>query len=277
MNWFTTYDLLNREGPFTHCVDYILWYVLALALVGVGIFFLVKYKSQKATKIVLIVLWAVTVALDLTKLIVNICTGFSLKWDVPLYICSLFMYVMPFAIWGKGKVKDAACTYICTIGIMGAILNYIFASVTNNYSLFSFFGFHTTLYHTILWAAPLIMLATGYCKLKFKDFGWAFLGFVIITIPVVIFDFITKTDYMYFAEGGVPVVEDIAAKLSYATPLLMYVLYAIAMIIMQSIVIGIAKLVEIIVKAIKGKAKNVDASSDTTNTEKTLEEAKKEK
>ena len=46
-NWFETHDLLNREGPFTYSVDYIVWYIVALLIIGLGIFFLNKYKTEK--------------------------------------------------------------------------------------------------------------------------------------------------------------------------------------------------------------------------------------
>lgn len=271
-NWFETHDLLNREGPFTYCVDYIVWYVVALLLVGVGIFFLNKYKTEKRVKIVLIVLWAVALIVDLAKLIKNIYYGFSISSDIPFYICSLYLYLMPVAIWGKGIWKRMACTFICTLGLFGAIMNYVIPSVVVNNSLFSFSGFHTTLYHTILWTTPLVMLCTGYFKLKFKDYGWSLLAFVVITLPIVIFNFIAKTDYMYFREGGIDLVKNVASTMGYAFPLLAYAVYALAMILMQLLIMGITKLVEIIKgKIFKNSFKNGDGKEDSSiNDEKIL-------
>lgn len=265
-NWFETHDLLNREGPFTFSVDYIVWYIVALLIIGLGIFFLNKYKTEKRINIVLIVLWAVALALDLAKLIKNIYYGFSISGDIPFYICSLYLYLMPVAIWGKGIWKRMACTFICTLGLFGAIMNYVIPSVVVNNSLFSFSGFHTTLYHTILWTTPLVMLCTGYFKLRFKDFGWSFLAFVVITLPVVIFNYIAETDYMYFREGGIDLVKNLATTMSYAFPLLMYAAYAVAMILMQLIIMGITKLVEIIkLKLVKNSVKNESKAEVSSN------------
>ena len=265
-NWFETHDLLNREGPFTFSVDYIVWYIVALLIIGLGIFFLNKYKTEKRINIVLIVLWAVALALDLAKLIKNIYYGFSISGDIPFYICSLYLYLMPVAIWGKGIWKRMACTFICTLGLFGAIMNYVIPSVVVNNSLFSFSGFHTTLYHTILWTTPLVMLCTGYFKLRFKDFGWSFLAFVVITLPVVIFNYIAETDYMYFREGGIDLVKNLATTMSYAFPLLMYAAYAVAMILMQLIIMGITKLVEIIkLKLVKNSVKNENKAEVSSN------------
>ena len=268
MNWFTTNDLLKRDGPFTLAADYIVWYVVVAILVCVGIYFLNKYKTEKRIKIVLIVLWAITVVADFVKLIVNIYDGgFNIHSDLPLYICSLFMYIMPVAIWGKGIFKTIGMTYICTLGLFGAIANYAVPSVTESYSIFSFYGFHTTLFHTVLFVTPLVILCTGYFKfaLNFKEFGWQILSFIVVTVPVIIFNYITDSNYMYFNDGLF--IEDFAAKVSYAWPLFLYIIYAAIIMLMQIIIMGITKLVEIIGPKIKtgfSKSKQTADSADTT-------------
>ena len=268
MNWFTTKDLFNRSGPFTVCADYIVWYILAAIVSVAGIYFLCKRKNERATKIVLMVLWAVTVALDVTKLIVNICGGFNIRSGLPLYICSLFMYVMPFAIWGRGVFKRIGCAIVCSLGLFGAIGNYVVPSVIVSYSLFSFFGFHTTLFHTILVAAPLIMLCTGYYRFKFKDYGWTYLGFFVLTIPALIFNFIAKTDYMYLFEGNyLPLLDGVAAKVGYGWPPIMYAVYAAIIILMQLLVMGITKLVEIIAAKTSGKSLPPEFAEDADSAE----------
>lgn len=268
MNWFTTHDLLKRSGPFTYSADYIVWYIAVAILVCLGIYFLNKYKTEKRIKIVLIVLWATAAVIDIVKLIVNICTDFNVHSDLPLYVCSLFLYIMPVAIWGKGIFKTMAATYICTIGAFGAIGNYIVPSVIINYSIFSFYGFHTTLYHTILLVTALVMLCTGYFKFKFKDFGWRILGFIVITLLVIPFDYITDSNYMYFNTGIF--IEDFAEKVGYAWPLILYVAYAAIMMFMQLFDMGMIKLVEITVSAIKkrlNKSKQEIANNTDTSTE----------
>lgn len=263
MNWFTTHDLLKRSEPFTYSTDYIVWYFAVAILFCVGIYFLNKYKTENRVKFVLIVLWATAVVIDLVKLIVNICTDFSIHGDLPLYVCSLFLYIMPFAIWGKGIFKTIGAAYICTIGVFGAIGNYIVPSVIIHYSLFSFYGFHTTLYHTLLLVTPLVMLCTGYFKFRFKDFGWQMLAFIVITLPVIPFNYITDSNYMYFNTGIF--IEDFAAKASYAWPLILYVAYAAIMMVMQLIDIGLIKLVEITIPAIKKRLNKNQKSADNAD------------
>ena len=255
MKFFTISDMLGRSGPFNNCIDYIIWYI-ALAFLTIGaIFILRKKNSPKAIKLSLIIFWVIAVVADIIKIIVSITTdSFVLTGSLPLYICSIFMYAMPFAIWGKGKIKDIACTYVCTIGLFGAIMNYIVPSVTLNYSLFSFWGLHTTIYHSMLLIVPFVMLCTGYHKIKIKDFGWAFLGFVILTISVVAIDYIIKADYMYFRteEGtSLGIVMNIASATGIFWPILMYLGYAIVQIVMTGVIIGITALTNLITKSLK--------------------------
>ena len=275
MNWFTTNDLLGRDGPFTLAVDYFIWYAVVAVLVCLGIYFLNKYKTEKRVKIVLIVLWAIAVALDVVKLIVNIATGLNIHSDLPLYVCSLFLYVMPFAIWGKGKVKMMALAYICTIGLFGAIGNYVVPSVVVSYSLLSFHGFHTSLYHTILWATPLVILCTGSFKFKFKDFGWQFLGFVVITVLVIPFNYITDSNYMYFSTGVFGFEEPFIEMVSYAWPIFLYIAYAAIMMVMELLAMGITKLVEIIAQKVKKDSKETIQATAGVSAEAKQNESQK--
>ena len=268
MNFFETADILGRSGPFNKAIDYTIWYLVFAVLTIAVIWLLRKKNSPKAVKISLIVFWAIAVVADIIKIIVSVAAGgFGWGGSLPLYICSIFMYAMPFAIWGKGKIKDMASTFVCTIGLFGVFMNYVIPSVTINHSLFSFWGLHTTIYHSMLIIAPLVMLFTGYHKIKFKDLGWAFLGFVVLTIAVVFVNHIVDGDYMYFRNASgtsLGIVMNIASATGYFLwPILMYFGYAVVQLVMTGIIIGITALVNIIKKAVC-KNKSI-AESTATN------------
>ena len=77
------------------------------------------------------------------------------------------MYALPFALWGKGKVKDAACGYICTLGFVGGTVNFVYpATILSNYSCLSFAGFHTMFYHGTMVLCALYMIISGYHSFK---------------------------------------------------------------------------------------------------------------
>lgn len=126
-----------------------------------------KKKSEKTLRVTYTVLWALVAVLEIVKITWETVTGatVSFEWGgiLPLYPCSVFLYAMPFAIWGRGNVRRAACGYVCTVGFLGGAINFVYpANILNNYSCISFAGIHTLFYHGALVFCAVTMLATGY-------------------------------------------------------------------------------------------------------------------
>lgn len=168
-NFFTHKDFLPSADKlpgtlFTplHLVASLCW----IALIVILCVFLRK-KSEKTLQRVFTVLWVATVVLEVTKIVWETYCGktVSFEWGgiLPLYPCSIFMYAMPFAIFGKGNVRYAACGYVCSLGLLGGAINFVYpANVLNNYSCLSFAGFHTLFYHGVLVLCAMLMLLSGY-------------------------------------------------------------------------------------------------------------------
>lgn len=144
------------------------------ACVAAGLILLglhIAKKSEKTIRITFICLWAVLVVLEVVKILWETYCGktVSFEWGgiLPLYPCSIFMYAMPFAIWGRGLVRRAACGYVCSLGLLGAAINFVYpATILGNYSCLSFAGFHTFFYHGMMLLCALVMLRSGYHSYK---------------------------------------------------------------------------------------------------------------
>lgn len=137
-----------------------------IALIVLTCVFLHKKKEQ-TIKTVFAVLWATLAVAEIVKITWETCCGavVTFEWggNLPLYPCSIFLYAMPFAIWGKGRVRYAACGYVCSLGILGGAINFIYpANILSNYSCISFAGFHTLFYHGVMVLCAVLMLITGY-------------------------------------------------------------------------------------------------------------------
>ena len=160
-NYFTHKDFLPSADQLPGTLFTPLHFAVAalcVALIAV-LCFLCKRSGGKHLKTVYTVLWVVLVVLEVAKITWETLAGktVSFEWGgiLPLYPCSIFMYTLPFAIWGKGNVRYAACGYVCSLGVLGGLINFVYpANVLSNYSCISFAGFHTLFFTGRWYFAP---------------------------------------------------------------------------------------------------------------------------
>ena len=168
-NFFTHKDFLppasEIPGSMFTPLHFLVSGVALFLVIVLGIRF--AKMSEKNIRILFTVLWAVAVVFEVVKISWETLSGrtVSFEWGgvLPLYPCSVFMYAMPFAIWGRGIVRRAGAGYVCTLGVLGAAVNFVYpATVMSNYSAISFAGFHTLFYHCTMLFVALVMLRSGY-------------------------------------------------------------------------------------------------------------------
>lgn len=207
-NFFTHKDKLAPADELPGTMFTPLHFIVAgIILAGVIIGALCTYKKEKIIKPVLTVIWAVMVVMEVTKIIWESTTGNTVRLEVtgilPLYACSIYMYAMPFAIWGKGKVKFAACGYVCTLGLLGACVNFFYPmTVLYRYSIISFSAMHSMIFHAAMLFTCLVMLLSNYHRYTHvTSAGDLFLPCIpslILSIPANIINYTYGADYMFF-------------------------------------------------------------------------------
>lgn len=172
-NFFTHKDFLPAADRlpgtlFTplHFLTSVCWIALiVLACI------LLRKKEESTTRKVFAGLWLSTLILEIAKIVWETFCGATVDFEaggiLPLYPCSIFLYAMPFAIWGRGKVRYAACGYVCSLGLLGGAINFVYpVNILSNYSCISFAGFHTLFYHGVLVLCAALMLLSGYHSYK---------------------------------------------------------------------------------------------------------------
>jgi hypothetical protein len=207
-NFFTHKDKLAPASELPGTMFTPLHFIVAgILLALVIIFALTVYKKEKFIKPLFIVLWAVVTVLEVVKITWESTTGNVVKLEVtgilPLYPCSIFMYAMPFAIWGKGKVKQAACGYVCTLGLLGGAVNFFYPmTVLYRYSIISFSAMHSMIYHAIMLFTCLTMLLSKYHRYtgvkNILDLFLPCIPTLIMSIPANIVNYTYGADYMFF-------------------------------------------------------------------------------
>lgn len=209
-NFFTHKDFLPNADKlpgtlFTPLHIIVAGLFLAVVLIACAI---CKRAEEPKLKKLFTVLWVLLVISEAAKIVWESLCGKVIAIEfsgiLPLYPCSIFMYAMPFAIWGKGTVRKAACGYVCTLGILGGAINFIYpANVLSNYSCLSFAGFHTLIYHSTMVFCGITMLLTGYHTFKdvrnIKELLIPAMPCLIVSIPANIVNFSPiDSDYMFF-------------------------------------------------------------------------------
>lgn len=209
-NFFTHKDFLPPASDLSGTLFTPLHLVFSAIILAAVIFFclVLSKKSEKSIRTVFAILWGTVACLEVVKIVWETYSGatVSFEWGgiLPLYPCSIFMYAMPFAIWGKGWVKYMGCGYVCSLGLLGGAINFFYpANVLNNYSCISFAGFHTFLYHGAIFFCALVMLKFGYHSYKKVTKAWQLLipafPALVVSIPANLVNFSKiNSDYMFF-------------------------------------------------------------------------------
>ena len=209
-NFFTHKDFLPPANEIAGTMFTPLHFAFAGVILACVIIFalLLSKKSEKTIRITFALIWISLTVLEISKILWEGYSGKAIHFEwsnvLPLYPCSIFMYAMPFAIFGKGFVRYAACGYVCTLGFLGGSINFAYpATILGNYSCISFPGFQTFFYHGALVFCTIVMLKSGYHSYKKATRAWHLLlpaiPAIVISIPANIVNFSKiGSDYMFF-------------------------------------------------------------------------------
>ncbi len=236
-NFFTHKDFLPPAHALPGTLFSPLHLIFSACLLALVIFLAIKLSKKQDTTIrkVFAVIWILAVVLEITKILWETYTGRSVnvEWGgiLPLYPCSIFMYAMPFAIWGKSSVRYAACGYVCSLGFLGAAINFVYpANILSNYSCISFAGFHTLFFHGSMLFCALVMLMSGYHSFKRAE-KWYHL--LLPAVPALLVSIAANavnfskigSDYMFFKLNSFFLAPIGAALDDWITVLIVYAAY----------------------------------------------------
>lgn len=173
--------------------------------------------SHKKIDVYLKIMSFVIPGLELLKITIeSICDiqaghGFNFTGLLPLYTCSLFIYTLPLAAFGKGKVKEISLSFLSTMGIFAGMTNFIMSPILNTYPFFNFHTFISLNFHFWMVFTGVFLLATRYYVPKNKDIIKGMIPVFIISIFAIPIDYILKCDYMLLYYGnGAPILPSIS-------------------------------------------------------------------
>lgn len=154
--------------------DFLGLYHILFILVGAAAVALLCYRFRRCRRETirryLGVLFVVLFLLEIVKILWeahwDLSTGGSFNWTgtLPLYTCTLLVYTLPFAVWGKGKARDCALCFLTTLGIFSGATNFFVPPVLNLYPFFTFGTFLSLNYHFLMVFTGVLLLVTGYFR-----------------------------------------------------------------------------------------------------------------
>lgn len=209
-NFFTHKDFLPDAKNIPGTMFTPLHFIFSAIVFCVVIFsaFYVSRKSEKVIKRIFTVIWIFWVIAEFSKIIWESTSGREVRveWTgvMPLYPCSVFLYAMPLVIWGKGILRSAGCGYVCTLGLIGASVNFVYpATILGNYSCISMSGFHTFFFHGTMLFTFIVLLKSGMHSYKgikhFYELLIPAIPLVFVSVIANIVNFIIlDSDYMFF-------------------------------------------------------------------------------
>ncbi len=147
--------------------------------------------------------------------------GFNFSGLLPLYTCSLFIYTLPVAAFGKGKIREYCLSFLTTLGIFAGLTNFVMAPILNTYPFFNFHTFVSLNFHFWMVFTGIFLMATKYYIPKWSDIlkgivPLAILSLIAIPVDYALSDYYGwSVDYMlYYSGNGAPLLPDLANALA---------------------------------------------------------------
>ena len=173
-NFFGKPDYGPAEGAYSwqHLL-FVAFLMSSMVLLAILLGLKNKNKEENIKNKVLI--WAAFLidGFELFKIAFNLGASedaSSWKRDLPLFLCSIQLIVIPLAAFSKGKLREASLDFVFIFGILGAVLGTIGAAQNYNaYPVLSFPNVVSGITHTISGFASLYIVISGMTSMKFKN------------------------------------------------------------------------------------------------------------
>ena len=148
-------------------------FVGAMIVLGLTLGLMNRKKDDRKKNGVLIVSAILIDSLEIFKIVINCIKAGSLDAiliNLPLFLCSIQLIVLPVAAFSSGRVREAAIDFVFIFGLLGGVLGIVGAAQNYNaYPAFSFYNLVSAATHSISGFASIYIGAAGMFTLKMKN------------------------------------------------------------------------------------------------------------
>ena len=209
-NFFGKPDYGPAEGAYSwqHLL-FVAFLMTSMVLLAILLGLKNKNKEEHIKNKVLI--WAAFLidGFELFKIAFNLGASedaSSWKRDLPLFLCSIQLIVIPLAAFSKGKLREASLDFVFIFGILGAVLGTIGAAQNYNaYPVLSFPNVVSGITHTISGFASLYIVISGMTSMKFKNLPILLIILTSFCVTAYVVNVLLDYNYMFLmSHDGTP-------------------------------------------------------------------------
>ena len=209
-NFFGKPDYGPAEGAYSwqHLL-FVAFLMTSMVLLAILLGLKNKNKEEHIKNKVLI--WAAFLidGFELFKIAFNLGASedaSSWKRDLPLFLCSIQLIVIPLAAFSKGKLREASLDFVFIFGILGAVLGTIGAAQNYNaYPVLSFPNVVSGITHTISGFASLYIVISGMTSMKFKNLPILLIILTSFCVTAYVANVLLDYNYMFLmSHDGTP-------------------------------------------------------------------------
>lgn len=191
--------------------------LVAMVLIGWLLRKLLGKKEERVRLIPVQVLTCALLLLEVGKQALSFRQGYDL-YHIPLHFCSLFLYVLPFFAFYRGKHRQAVTAI--SAGICGSLFllmliypNLIYGAWNIRDFFKGYFDFHTVAFHNIVMLVFVLIIALDLHVPEQKG-GWKPCALFTAAFCVVSASMaqILETNYANFYRCNIPPLEAVRAK-----------------------------------------------------------------
>ncbi|MBP3431795.1 MAG: YwaF family protein [Clostridia bacterium] len=206
MKLFTFYDWLieNKDvmgdGPGLWCpLHFVLMGLLAVWLV---VCWFICKKHHRFAMIMTTILCCMLIFSRLFRMLLLLCSGTQTFVEIlPWHLCHVMSFVFPLFFLTKTKKFFLA---VLVVTFFGGILTFIFGDYYY-LSTLSFLHIESLFLHFAMPTVVITCIASGYFKVRVKDFWQAFVGIILLAAWSMIGNLVVEdANYLYLMQNGLP-------------------------------------------------------------------------
>ena len=196
--FFAPRDAFKPCGMFS--LEHIIASTITLILVVLAVIFAVKLSEKSFYKLLKILAVVFTV-LELIKIIYNFSYGYTWidAW-VPLAYCSIFIYSLYLAGFGKGTLKNVGLTFLA-VGVYAGLFFMIFPTTSLSlHPIFHYLCMHSLIFHGAMTFVGLTVIIKNLVTPSKKTFIYYISYLAVFSAVAIIINLIGNANLMFYTQ-----------------------------------------------------------------------------